>query len=205
MIAAIVLAAGRSERMGQPKMILPWGPMTVIGQVARVLLDAGVDDVIVVTGGARREVEAALIDLPVRTVFNPDYANGEMLKSLQVGLAMLSADHTAALVTLGDQPQIRAKVVAQLLQTYRQFDYPLIVPSFEMRRGHPWLIARSLWPKVMTLKTPVTLRDFLNAHGEQIHYLAAADASVLADLDTPQDYQGQKPDLKRDPMDPGER
>jgi molybdenum cofactor cytidylyltransferase len=202
MIAAIVLAAGRSERMGQPKMILPWGMETVIGHVVRVLVDAGVDDVVVVTGGARREVEAALTDLPVRTAFNPDYASGEMLQSLKVGLAMLNTDQTAALVTLGDQPQIQVKVVDQLLHTYRQYGYPLIVPSFEMRRGHPWLLDKVLWPDVMTLETAATLRDFLNAHGKQIHYLNVPEASVLADLDTPQDYQSQKPNLDRDPLDP---
>ena len=87
MIGAVVLAAGRSQRMGRPKMILPWGETTVIGQVANVLLAVGVDDVLVVTGGAQNEVEGALTGMPVRTVFNPEFANGEMMHTLQVGLA----------------------------------------------------------------------------------------------------------------------
>ena len=74
-VGAVVLAAGRSRRMGRPKMILPWGETTVIGQVVNVLLAAGVDDLLVVTGGAREDVESALVDMPVRTIFNPDFAN----------------------------------------------------------------------------------------------------------------------------------
>ena len=69
MIGAVVLAAGRSLRMGRPKMTLPWGRTTVIGQVAKTLLMAGVSDVVVVTGGARIEVAGVLKDLPIRTVF----------------------------------------------------------------------------------------------------------------------------------------
>ncbi len=118
MIGAVVLAAGRSQRMGRPKMILPWGETTVIGQVAKVLLAVGVDDVLVVTGGARDEVEGALTGVPVRTVFNPGFANGEMIQTLQVGLVALDRDVDAALVVLGDQPQIEQPVVRSVVTAY---------------------------------------------------------------------------------------
>jgi len=91
-ISAVVLAAGLSTRMGRLKLLLPYGEYTVIEQVVSVLLSSPVDEVLVVTGHERAAVEAALARWPVRTVFNPDYAVGEMLSSAQVGLRSMAAD-----------------------------------------------------------------------------------------------------------------
>ena len=90
MIAAIVLAAGLSKRMGRPKLSLPWRDTTVIGQVVAVLTAAGVNEILVVTGGARQEIETALSATPARLVFNPRFEASEMIDSLQVGLEGLS-------------------------------------------------------------------------------------------------------------------
>ena len=144
-VAAVVLAAGRSQRMGQPKMVLPWGDTTVIGQVVRTLSLAQLREIVVVTGGARQEVEAALKEFPARTVYNPRYAEDQMALSLQVGLASLSPGMDAALIALGDQPQIQLEVVQQVLRGYQESRALLVFPSYQMRRGHPWIIARQLW------------------------------------------------------------
>jgi len=189
MISAVVLAAGRSQRMGQPKMALHWGDTTVIGRVVQVLSQAGLSDILVVTGGASEAVQAALQDSVARLVHNPAYAAGEMLSSLQVGLAGLQENCEAALVALGDQPQIQAQVVAGLLARYRSSRSVLVVPSYQMRRGHPWIVGRSLWPDIQALSPPQTLRDLLQANAGQIEYLAVDTDSILADLDTPDDYQ----------------
>ena len=188
-ISAVVLAAGQSIRMGEPKMVLPWGKTTVIGQVCSVLFQAGLEDVLVVTGGAREAVEKALAGMPVRTVYNPEYTRGEMLSSLQIGLSSLTEQTEAALVTLGDQPQIEAWVVAALLREYAASRADLIVPSVRMRRGHPWLVGRHLWQEIQALRPPETLRDFLRSHNSNIHYLPLEAESILLDLDTPQDYR----------------
>jgi len=190
--AAVVLAAGQSRRMGRPKMILPWGQTTVIGQVVSVLFEAGVSQVVVVTGGAGAQVAEALQGQPVRLAENPAYADGEMLSSVQVGLAALPADCPAALIVLGDQPQIEAGVVKALLARYCAGASALIVPSYQMRRGHPWLIERCLWAELLEPGAS-TMRDFLNAHAAEIDYLSVQTASVLQDLDTPHDYDRFKP------------
>ncbi len=188
-VAAIVLAAGLATRMQASKLTLPWGKTTVIGQVVDVLRRGGVDEIVVVTGGWRVEVEAALRDLPVRTVFNVRYADGEMLHSLQAGLGALSPGVVAGLVGLGDQPQIRVETVRGVLTTFGETDSPLVVPSFQMRRGHPWLVARPLWDELLAMRPPRTLRDFLNAHDAEICYVQAPDESILLDLDTPESYE----------------
>ncbi len=187
-VAAIVVAAGLSRRMGRPKMALPLGGTTVIGRVVDVLAQGGVDPLVVVTGGARDEVIAALSNRRVILAYNQDFANGEMLVSLQVGIKALPAGTEACLVALGDQPQIEGEVVAAIVGAYRKNCPTLLVPSFQMRRGHPWLIHRLLWPDLLALTFPSTARDFLNKHAEVITYLPVDHPSVLQDLDTPEDY-----------------
>lgn len=196
-VTAILLAAGMSRRMGRPKLDLPWGESTVIGQVASSLAEggagAGLGRILVVTGGARRQVERALgqvhLPVPLELVYNPDYARGEMLSSLQVGLGTLQTGIRGVLVCLGDQPQMRSDTVRQVLQAYQAVDQPLVVPSYAMRRGHPWVIDRSLWAQALALQPPHTLRDFLTDHQALIQYVLVDTPTILDDLDTPQDYQ----------------
>lgn len=192
-MAAVVLAAGLSTRMGRPKMVLPWGDTTVIAQVTRVLHSAGASPVCVVTGGVRDQVEAALQTEPVICVFNPHYAAGDMASSLQAGLAALPPDCPAALVALGDQPQIREAVVRQVLAAYRSSGALLVAPSYAMHRGHPWLIDRSLWGEVGALGPGETLRSIFDRHRAHLYYVEVDTSSVLRDLDTPEDYRRERP------------
>jgi molybdenum cofactor cytidylyltransferase len=193
MISAIILAAGQSKRMGQPKMLLPWGTSTVIEHVITTFLNAGIEDVMVVTGGTQEQVEEAISQYPVRKVHNSDYATGEMLSSIQCALRAMSKQTQAVLIGLGDQPQVEERSVRLICEEYPGSQSSLIVPSFQMRRGHPWLVARPLWNEILALKPPESLRDFLNRHAEEIRYVSVADQSILADLDTPEDYQRSLP------------
>jgi molybdenum cofactor cytidylyltransferase len=193
MIAGIVLAAGLSRRMGRPKLSLPWRDTTVIGQVVAVLAAAGINDILVVTGGARQEIETALSATPARLVFNPRFEASEMVDSLQVGLAQLLPSVEATLVALGDQPQIQLPVVQAVLQSYAEKPAGLIVPSYQMKRGHPWLVARPLWTELSQLCPPETLRDFLGRHAADIRYLPVSTDTILRDLDTPADYARENP------------
>lgn len=186
--------------MGQPKMILPWGDTTVIGRVVQTLWNGGVQQVVVVTGGAHEAVEAAVSalsgqnDRVVQTIFNPEHANGEMLLSVQAGLRRLVPANCAAfLLALGDQPQVQVGTVEAVIASYRASQAKLVVPSYEMRRGHPWLVDRALWDGLLSQRLPFTLRDFLNQHRASIQYITVDTPTILADLDTPEDYRQQAP------------
>jgi molybdenum cofactor cytidylyltransferase len=196
MITAMILAAGESKRMGQPKMLLPWGDITVLGQVISTYQAAGVQDVLVVTGGAGEKVGEIAGQHGARSIFNRQFSSGEMLSSLQCGLGLLARESqnvNAALVGLGDQPQIQVDAIRQICESFRQQAGPLIVPSYQMRRGHPWLVERSLWDEVLELRPPESPRDFLNRHAADIRYISMDTPSILADLDTPQDYRKAHP------------
>ena len=201
-VAAVILAAGLSRRMGKPKMSLPWGQTTVLGQVIDIFKQAGVQEIVIVTGGARQAVDEELArstySLPVRSVFNPDYETGEMLSSIQCGLQSLGNSVEAALIGLGDQPQISLAAVWAVLgdqwkvpiSSVSNYRDKIIVPSFNNHRGHPWLVGSQYWQQV--LEPPLTTRDFLREHASLIQYVAT-DLTVLKDLDTPEDYERERP------------
>jgi molybdenum cofactor cytidylyltransferase len=205
MISAIILAAGESSRMGQPKMLLPWGNVSVLEHVISVFARAGIEDILVVTGAVREQIEEAVLKYgkryPVRGVHNQNYSSGEMLSSLQCGLRALASRSlartervtAAALIGLGDQPQVQERSVRLICQAFMQTESPLVVPSFRMRRGHPWLVALSLWEELLAMHSPQSPRDFLNAHASDIHYVKTDTPSIFADLDTPEDYQASHP------------
>jgi molybdenum cofactor cytidylyltransferase len=189
MITAIVLAAGQSRRMGAPKINLPWGETTVLGQVLGTLLQAGLEEIILVTGAHPVEGLEGFVERGVKAVFNPHHAAGEMLSSFQAGLRAAPKESEAALLALGDQPQMQADVVRAVVEVYRLNRPKLLIPSFQMHRGHPGVVGRSLWEEILAMEPPATLREFLNAHAREIQYLPVVTETVLQDLDTPEDYE----------------
>ena len=193
MISAVVLAAGQSKRMGQQKMLLPWGNITVIEKVINTLLGSGIDDIHIVVGGSRNHVIKILREYQLDFIINKNFRNGEMLTSLKLGIKSLQNDTEAALIVLGDQPQIESSIIQTIINRFKSSQNPIIVPSYKMKRGHPLLISRQLWKALLMLSPPMTLRDFLNENNKIIDYLIVNNNSVIQDLDTPEDYLRYKP------------
>lgn len=193
MITAIILAAGRSLRMGQPKMLLPWRDTSVLGQVITTIQHAGIQEIVVVTGGARQAVEKIAQSHRALTVHNAEFESEEMLGSIQCGLRVQGPETRAVLICLGDQPQVEERSVRSICAAFQKTGPNLVVPSFRMRRGHPWLVARPLWDDLLQMKSPQSPRDFLNAHAEEIEYAVLDTDSIIADLDTPEDYLKYRP------------
>jgi molybdenum cofactor cytidylyltransferase len=174
-------------------MALPWGDKTVLGAVLSALASGGVDDIRVVTGAARDLVEPICLAAGVVTVFNAAHERADMLSSIQTGLHTLTADTEAALIVLGDQPQIQATTIRGVVDEYRQSRARLVVPSYKMRRGHPWLVERSLWPDLLAMAADETAREFLNRFGGEIKYVQIDSESIYKDVDTPGDYARSRP------------
>jgi molybdenum cofactor cytidylyltransferase len=173
--------------MGVFKLTLPWRGSTVIGHVGDTLAGAGLREIVAVTGHRREDVEAALSGKPVRCVLNPDYAKGEMLSSIQTGIAALQAGSEAVLVCLGDQPQIQAATLSAILAEGGRTGYRrVIIPSYRMRAGHPILIPSFLYMQIMNATE--SLRSALRSETNSIEYLTIDSPTILADLDTPDDY-----------------
>jgi molybdenum cofactor cytidylyltransferase len=186
-ISAIILAAGQSKRMGQQKMLMPWGNTTVLGKVIETLQAAGIEDITLVANSATA-LQITIYKLPI-TLNN----NGEMLESIQLGLQAQKPTVEATLICLGDQPQVEEGSVRNVCNIFLENRSNIVVPSYQMRRGHPWLIARELWGEVLQMCAPESMRDFLNAHKDDIFYVELDTPSILLDLDTPSDYLKYKP------------
>ncbi len=198
-VAAIVLAAGQSSRMGQLKQVMPWGAgSTVIGEVVkRLQAVAELSEIVVVTGRDREQVAARVAEAAVdaqqaaapvvRTVFNPQFAQAEMARSVQTGLDALPGDTLAALMVLGDQPQLRPETIAALLQRWRETQSPVVAPFYRGQRGNPVLLDRAVWPLVRALPDSANPRQIFQAAG-RIEPVDLEDDTILRDLDTPEDY-----------------
>jgi molybdenum cofactor cytidylyltransferase len=187
-IGAVILAAGQARRMGRNKMLLPYGTSSVIETiVTEVTACSAVGDVVVVTGHEPDRITALLAAQPVRCVFNPDYARAEMLVSLQVGVRALAAETQAALIVPGDHPRLRRDIIQRVVDEYQPD--ALVIPSYQMKRGHPILIDRMWWDELLALPDTASLRDFIRAHEDHIRYVVVDTDSVLQDLDTPEEYQ----------------
>jgi molybdenum cofactor cytidylyltransferase len=192
-IPAIVAAAGRSLRMGTPKQLLPWGATTVLGATVANLVAAGAAPVICVVGHDRAAVAATLEGLPARIVENAHYLEGEMLSSYQAGIRFLEQDLelriTGTLLALGDQPQIPARVIGQVIAQARALPSAIVVPSFNRRRGHPFYLPRQLFADLLGLTYEESLRVLMHRHAAAITYVEVDTEAILRDIDTPADYQ----------------
>jgi len=192
MITAIILAAGESKRMGEPKMLMPWGRSTVLQTVISTFQAADVKNILLVTGGAREQVER-LVGKTVQTIYNDDYKKSGMLGSIQLGLRAKMREASAALICLGDQPQVEEGSVRSVCDTFLKTRSSLVVPSYQKQRGHPWLVARALWDEILLMREPDTMRNFLNKHISEIQYVESGTPTILQDVDTPEDYLKYKP------------
>lgn len=214
MISAIILAAGKSTRMGQNKLMMKWGNITVLEKVIATIKEAGIQDIIVVTNDVLQ-----IANQDVRITLNN--TNHEMLSSLQLGLRNLAPSQPpqnplnefaefsilsvvdlgevpkaeGALICLGDQPQIESRSVRSVCEAYQERKSNLVVPSYQMRRGHPWLVAKPLWDEIFQMKADESPRDFLNKHANEIEYVNVNTPTILQDLDTPEDYLKYKPNV----------
>jgi len=191
MICAVVLAAGRSERMGTQKLLLPLDGKPVIARVVDALLRSPVDRSFVVTGRDGESIRAALHDRPIQFVSNPDPAS-DMLGSVRCGLRALPAGCEAVLMAVGDQPGISSTLVGEMIHCFQSDDPKIVVPVNAGRRGHPVLFSTRLCEEVLTRHDGKGLRGLLAAHPEEVFELAIASAGALEDMDTPADYQRQK-------------
>ncbi len=194
-ISAIVLAAGQSKRMGQNKLLLPFGSSTVIETIVSEVAATAVNDVIVITGHESEKISETLKRYPCRCVFNPDYARSEMLISIQTGLRSINDQHQAALIVLGDQPRIQHIIVQRVIDACEPGK--LIVPSYQMKRGHPILIDRAYFGEILNLPTNSTLQEFIKLHENAIKYVEVDSDSVLRDVDTPDEYQNMIHEVTR--------
>lgn len=185
-IGAMVLAAGRSRRMGVPKLFLPVDDQPLIVHLVDELLRVPVFHLVVVTGPDGDRIGEVLAKRPILRVNNPE-SESDMLGSVRCGLRALEAACTAVLVVPGDAPGLEAGLVRKMVAAYVRTGGSLVVPAHEGRRGHPLLLDRRYQTSILERYDGVGLRGLLQDHpGEVVE--VPASASVLANWNRPEDY-----------------
>lgn len=197
MVAAIILAAGESTRMGRPKALLadPDG-RPFVARIVRTFAAAGIGDVVIVTGRQHAAIAQALAadDPPVRPflVNNPEPSRGQ-LSSLWVGLdAVLRPDVEAVLVTLVDVPMVRTSTVRDVLEAWRKTGAPIVRPAIGARHGHPVLFDHTVFEELRRAPLNEGAKAVVHAHGHQVVNVPVDDQGSLVDVDTPDDYEAMK-------------
>ena len=186
-VAAIVLAAGRSTRMGGPnKLLAELGGKTLVRIVAEQALASKAQSVIVVTGHQAEQVEKALQGLKVRFVRNPDFAEG-LASSVKAGVAAVPENADGAVICLGDMPLISAHLIDRLIEAFAPDRGNLIaVPVSDGRRGNPVLWSRRFFNELMTLDGDIGARHLIARHSEAVAEVAVEGHGAFLDIDTPQ-------------------
>ncbi|HLH24039.1 MAG TPA: nucleotidyltransferase family protein [Chloroflexota bacterium] len=186
-VAGLLLAAGTSSRLGQPKQLLPYRGRTLLRHAAETGLAAGLEPLVVVIGAAADAMRRELAGLPVVVVENPRYAEGQST-SLRAGLAALPADAAAVVTLLVDMPRVDAPLIRALVAAWRARGAPIVRPTYEGRPGNPVLFAARLLPELARAEGDEGGRPVLRAHAAEVELLPVANAGVLQDVDTWEAY-----------------
>jgi molybdenum cofactor cytidylyltransferase len=188
-IAGIVLAAGASRRFGSQKLLAPVGGVPLVRRSVERLLEASLDDIVVVLGSDAPAVSAALGGLRVRTVTNAAHATG-MSSSLRAGVDTLRPATEAALVALADQPGVGAEIVDRLIERYRAEGSPIVAPLYRGGvRGNPVLFDRSLFDELRATTGDEGGRSVVARDRRRVA-LVEIDLEMPRDVDRPEDLEG---------------
>jgi molybdenum cofactor cytidylyltransferase len=194
-VAAVVLAAGSSSRMGRNKLLLEVGGETLVRRAVRAALAAGLDPVIVVLGHEAERVAVELDGLPCQSVLNPDHAQG-VRTSLQTGVRQAAGLASALVVILADMPHVDAGMLATLVQRYRARPVPLVVSQYGAVDAPPMLYDRALFDELLSVPDDRCGKAVVRRHraeAEVVHWPEAA----LQDIDLAEDYEALQAQLRR--------
>lgn len=188
-IHGILLAAGLSTRMGEPKQLLPFGKSTIIETAIDNMLGSELHDVIVVIGHESEKVHEKIRNKPVKVVFNPSYREG-MLTSAQCGVRSLSDCADAFALMLVDQPFITRDLINCVIDEFEETKKGIALPSFDYRRGHPAIFDRRYARDILALDAESSgIRSLFKKNADDIHYVIVDTNRVLRDIDYRRDYE----------------
>ena len=197
-VAAVLLAAGRSTRMGAVnKMLAEIGGKSLVRIAAEQAIASRAQPVIVVTGHERERVEAALKGLPVRLVHNPNFSEG-LGTSLKTGIASVPQEADAAIVCLADMPQVDAALINRLIAAFDPERGALVVlPSIDGRRGNPVVWSRRFFHDLMSIQGDIGARYLIGNYAEAVVEVPVSGDAALTDVDTPESLSAVKAEIER--------
>jgi molybdenum cofactor cytidylyltransferase len=192
MIAAVVLSAGESRRMGSPKALLPLASATFIEHIVSCLRQTRVDRVVVVIGHHAEEIRSKASHLAVAWVVNEDYAKGQ-LSSLIAAIRHLEESDGARvdgiLVHLVDHPFVNPKLIDEMIERFYDSKKLIVVPRYGEKRGHPVIFSRALFPELLAAPLEEGAKRVVRAHRDETLVIDTEDEGVTVDIDTQDEYR----------------
>jgi len=189
MIAGLILAAGKSSRMGRDKALLDFRGRTFLETVIKTLREAGIERIAVVLGYHAEEIRKATNLEGVEVVLNPEYQRGQT-SSLQGGLRALDSPNLEAVILcLVDHPAVSATTVRKLTQSFQQSPTPLVIPTHQGQRGHPVVISAAIFPELLNLGPDEGANSVIRKYRAATQSVEVEDACVLLDVDDPETYR----------------
>lgn len=187
-IAAVVLAAGASTRMGTAKQLLQIDGRPLVRHVLDNVQRSGVGEIILVLGHSAEAIKRELKLEDAKVVLNENFLQG-MGTSLKSGLAAVDSKVQAALIILADQPFVRPETLDQLIAEHERTGAQIVIPTYRGFRGNPVLLDRSVFPEVMGLSGDIGCRAIFGEHQDGIVKLEVGDVGILLDIDQKKDYE----------------
>ena len=202
MNVAIILAAGESRRMGQPKQLLPFGDRTMLECVIDAFRSPRVDEIRVVLGYRADEIAAKIapragtpVPPRIKMVTNDRYQQG-MFTSIQAGLRALPKKAKLVLIAVCDQPRLKRETVEQLIDKCEEERHKILIPSYNGRQGHPPVLRAQYAKEILAMDESLTLKHFYAEHADDITRLVVDDEGLLVDIDDRETYERE---LKKQP------
>ncbi|HVN81897.1 MAG TPA: nucleotidyltransferase family protein [Terriglobia bacterium] len=188
-VAGIILAAGKSERMGSSKSLLRIGNKTFLEHIDLQARLGGLNPTWIVLGHEARKIRKALPQLASRTIINPDYEQGQ-LSSLLRGLKELEGTSIeGVMLLLVDHPFVTEKLIRRLVRAFSRGTHALVIPTFRGRRGHPVIFGRPLFSELMHAPLHLGAAEVVKANTDEILHMEVEDEGILIDIDTPEIYR----------------
>jgi molybdenum cofactor cytidylyltransferase len=187
-VAAVILAAGGSERMGRPKQLMPVRGKPMVRCVTETVCTSGMAQVIIVVGAVADRVAQAVSGLPVEIVVNMAWSQG-LSTSVRAGLGAIVASIEAAMIVLADQPRLTRRTLQALVARYAATRALIVAPYHRGRRGNPVLFDRALFHELLAVEGDQGGRAVVARHEHAVARLEVDDPATALDVDTPQDYR----------------
>jgi molybdenum cofactor cytidylyltransferase len=188
MISLVVLAAGKSTRMKENKLLLKINGDTLIEHVVKAAKASSVDEVVVVLGYQAMKIKEHLAKIKCRVVVNENYMKGQS-ESVKVGFSAVSSNAEAVMILPADVALIHRESINRLVEEYRRSRSRIVIASHLQRSGHPILLDRSIFPEISMIDEETQgLKAVINRHRADIKYVEVGTENVLIDIDTREEF-----------------
>jgi molybdenum cofactor cytidylyltransferase len=188
-ISAIIISAGSSGRMGQPKALLAIKGKTFLRNIVDTMYKSGFEDVIIVLGSESEKIQNTISWFKGKIVINQDWKQGQ-LSSIITGLNNVDqTQYSAALIWPVDHPCVSPKLLLELVKKFDKGSHKIIVPKYGERRGHPVIIAGSLFEEIKFAPKDIGMKSVIHSHPEEVCEVKTTDQGVITNVDTPEEYQ----------------